>query len=194
MTLIFSKIFPNVSRHSNAARAAAELANATNAYGLSRALTAAGIARGTTAQKAKIVNTLQYSVAGNQFSKAATDDFWTLSGTTVAVASFQKYLLLIDTAGAASIQEATQSVVNAASVAWTNISGLSAWAPILSVLAGSKAIAGVLTIATDATHTFVPGTTALNGTGITATFVDGIDQSILPNIANQLGTQLGQGA
>lgn len=193
MSLIAAKIFPNVSRHSNAARAAAECANALNAYNLSRALTAAGVATATTTSKAKTVNSLQYSIAGVQYTKGATDNFWTLSGTTVAAASWQKYLLLIDTSGAASVQEGTQSVVSAASVTWTNISGMSSWAPIISLLSGSKAVVATLTIATDATHTFIPGTTLLGATGITATFADGIDQSLLPSIANQMGTLIGNG-
>ena len=89
------------------ARGAGELGNAFAIYALSRALTAAGVARGTTATKAKIVNTLQFSIGGAQFSKAATDDFWTLSGTTVQASSWQKYLLLIDSSGNASMQEGT---------------------------------------------------------------------------------------
>lgn len=183
MALLTSNYQTNEPRASQA-RGAAELGNAALAYGLSRALAAAGIARGTTAAKVKTVNTLQYSVAGAQFSKAGTDDFWTLSGTTVAVNSFQKYALLIDTAGAASIQEGLQSVVSAAAVAWTNVTSFGPWAPFLSIVGSTKAIAGVLTIATDATHTFIPGTTALNATGITATLIDGVDQSLLPLMGN----------
>lgn len=190
--------FITANFHTNAAKAsqargAGELANAVGVYGLSRALTAAAVARGTTATKAKTVSTLQYSVGGAQFSKAATDDFWTLSGTTVAVSSFQKYLLLIDTAGAASIQEAVQNTVSAATVVWTNISLVSAWAPFIATVGTTKAVAAVLTIATDSTHTFIPGTTALNATGITATFADGVDQSILPLMGNETGLIVGNG-
>lgn len=194
MAFLFSKLFPNVSRHSNAARAAAEMGNAALAYSLSRALTAAGVATATTTSQAKIVNSLQYSIAGRHFVKGATDNFWTLSGTTVLAASFQKYLLLIDGAGAASIQEGVQSIVNAASVGWTNVSALSVWAPFMVALSNTKAIAGVLTVATDATHTFIPGTTLLGAAGITATFIDGVDQSLLPLVANQQGVLIGVGS
>ena len=130
-------------------------------------------------------------MASVQYSKAATDNFWTLSGTTVAASSFQKYALLIDTAGAASIQEATQSIVSAAAVSWANVSQLSPWAPFLTTVGSTKAIAGVLTIATDATHTFVPGTTLLGATGIMAMFADGIDQSLLPLMGNATGGIVG---
>lgn len=174
-------------------RGAAELGNALGAYGLSRALTAAGCATGGTTTKAKTAATLTYTVAGTFYSKNATDDFWTLSGTAVAAASWQKYLLLIDTAGAASIQEGMQSKVAAASVVWTNIAAYSKWAAFLTALGSTKAIAGVLTVATDATHTFTPGTTALDAAGITATFIDGIDQSILPLLAGPTGTLIGNG-
>ncbi len=193
MTAFITANYHTNEPRASQARGAAELANAIGIYALSRALTAAGVARGTTATKAKIVNTLQFSVGGAQFSKAATDDFWTLSGTTVQASSWQKYLLLIDSAGAASIQEGTQSIVSAAGVAWDGISKVSKWAPFITTVGTTKAVAAVLTIATDSTHTFVPGTTALNASGITATFADGIDQSILPLMGNTSGLIVGNG-
>lgn len=174
-------------------RGAADMANAASAYALSRSLAAAGCDTGGTSTKVKTTNTLTYTVAGVFYSKGATDNFWTLSGTAVAASSWQKYLLLIDTAGDASVQEGTQSAVAAASVVWTNIAAYSAWAPFLTAIGSTKAIAGVLTVATDSTHTFTPGTTALDAAGITATFIDGIDQSILPLIAGPNGTLIGNG-
>lgn len=125
------------------------------------------LAQGTTATKAKTVNSVNYFSAGVPKTKAGTDDLWTLSGTTVAVSSFQKYLLLLDAAGTASVQEGVQSTVGASSVKFGQLP------------ASGKAIIGILTIATDASHTFVPGTTALNAAGITATFSDGLDPAIL---------------
>ena len=192
MTFITANYHTNEPRASQA-RGAAELANAIGIYALSRALSAAGVARGTTATKVKIVNTLQFSVGGAQFSKAATDDFWTLSGTTVQASSWQKYLLLITGAGVASIQEGTQSVVSAAGVSWDGISKVSKWAPFITVVGTTKCVAATLTIATDSSHTFVPGTTALNASGITATFTDGVDQSILPLMGNATGLIVGNG-
>jgi hypothetical protein len=176
------------------ARGAAVLGNATLAFGLSKALTAAGVATATTTSKVKTVNTLTYTVAGKFYTKAATDNFWTLAGATVPAAGFQKYLLLIDTAGAASTVEATASTVSQAAVSWSNVSANSAWAPFLTAIGSTKAIVGMLYIATDATHTFVPGTTLLGATGITATFQDGPDQSILPLMGNETGTLVGNGA
>jgi hypothetical protein len=172
-------------------RGTAQALNAALVNTLSYAATAAGIATATTTSKAKIVNTLAYLVGGTMYSKGATDNFWTLSGTLVAAGSFQKYILLIDTSGNASIQEGVQSTVNAASVAWTNISTVSPYAPFLDVVGSTKCIAGVLTVATDATHTFNPGTTLLGAAGITATYIDGTDQSLLPLLANAVGTAFG---
>lgn len=171
-------------------RATAALANANTLVTLNRALTAAGAARGTTAAKAKTVNTTTFTIGGVFFSKAATDDFWTLAGTVVAASSWQKYLLLIDAALAASIQEGTQSLIAAANVGWANVSAGS-WGPLITVLQAGKTIVATLTIATDATHTFTPGTTALNAAGITATFVDGYDVSLMPVIGNSQGAIIG---
>lgn len=126
----------------------------------------AGITIGTTASKVKITNAITYSIDGANLAKGATDDFWTLSGTTVAASSFQKYLLLIDAAGAASVMEGTQSTVSAAAV-------------VLPSLPQSKAVLGVLTVATSAAGTFIPGTTLLSAAQVTDTYIDGFDVSSL---------------
>src|SRR6185437_15891082 len=124
-------------------------------------LTAAGCATATTTSQAKTTNTLTYLIDGAYKSKTATDNFWTLSGVTVPVASFQKYYLLIDGSGAASVVQ--------------GVPASTAAGVVLPFPPQSKAIVGVLTIATDATHTFIPGTTLLGATGITATLNDGFD-------------------
>jgi hypothetical protein len=179
------------------ARGACEMGNAAAVFALSHAMTACGAATATVTSQAKIVSTLTYTIGGKFFSKGATDNFWTLTGAVVPAGSFQKYALLIDTAGAASVQEATPSTANAASVVWTNVSGLSGW-PLLAVLSSqagviSKAVAATLTVATDATHTFTPGTTLLGATGITATFQDGIDAALLPLLAGAGALVVGNG-
>lgn len=161
---------------------------------LNRALTAAGVARGTTAQKVKTVNALTYNINGTFFSKAATDDFWTLSGTTVPALSWQKYALLIDGTGAASIQEAAASNISVAAVGWRTAGfNNSPWHPIIAMLNGGtgKAVVAVLTIQTAAATTFIPGTTALNAAGITATFADGVDSSLCPAIGNEQSVIIG---
>lgn len=174
-------------------KASVELANAVTAYSLNMPLANAGIAIATTTTKAKTANTMPFQINGSFYSLAATDNFWTLAGTVVAASSWQKYLLLVDTAGAATIQEATQSLISAAAVSYSNVSGLGRWAPLLTVLNAGKVIAGYLTVATDATHTFTPGTTALGATGITTTYTNGLDQALLQMLANQTGILMGIG-
>lgn len=175
------------------ARGGAELANAAAALLLSNIKTSGGLATATTTSKVKFANTLAYSVGGVWYSQTTQDNFWTLGGTNtstaVAAASWQKYILCIDNAQAAVAFEGTQSTLSAAGVKWTNIAAQSSWAALLAVLNTSPGlcVAGVLTVATDATHTFTPGTTLLGAAGITATYVDGIDSSLLPLIATSSG-------
>lgn len=191
MAFSISKVHFDSPRGSTQA-AVAGLLNALAAYDLNQALTAAGCATATTTSQVKTVNTLTFLINGAFKSKAATDNFWTLAGTLVAASSFQKYALLIDASGAATIQEATQNNVSAATVSWANVSRVSDAAPLLTITAGgTKAVAGVLTVATDATHTFTPGTTLLGAAGITATYIDGLDPSLLPLIGDQVGNAAG---
>lgn len=128
-------------------------------------LTAAGCATATVTSQAKTVNTLTYLIDGAYKTKTATDNFWTLSGVTVPISSFQKYYLLIDGAGAASVMQ--------------GIPASTAAGVVLPFPPQSKAIVGVLTVATNGSTTFVPGTTLLGAAGITATFNDGFDPSTL---------------
>lgn len=193
MAFATSNIIPHLNRSSNGDRSGVELANLGAAFAMNRALSSAAAAIGTTTQKVKTAATLTYTINGIFFSKAATDDFWTLAGTTVAASMFQKYLLLIDSAGAASIQEGVQANT-AAKVGLSNVSNYSAVGALLSILNAGKVVAVTLQIATDSTHTFVPGTTALNAAGITATYNNGLDQAFVPLIANGLGTLIGNGA
>lgn len=184
-------------RHDNAARGsmargAVELGNAIALYAMNHALATGGVITATVTSKVKSVNTINGVIGGAFISLAATDNLWTLSGTTVPASSFQKYLLLLDNTAtpAASVQEGT-AAATAAAVTWANIAGYSLWAPIITILNANKLIAGVLTVATDATHTFVPGTTLLGAAGITATYVQGLDASLLPIIGNELGSVVG---
>src|ERR1700734_2842081 len=81
-------------------RAAAELANAVAIYTLNQINDAGLVATATNTTGVKTTATTQYFVNGTLYTKAATDPLYTLgsatSGTTVAVASWQKYLLLLN--------------------------------------------------------------------------------------------------
>jgi hypothetical protein len=171
---------------------AADLANALAVASLSRALTAGGAAIATTTTKVKTANTLTYSVRGQFYSKAGTDNLWTLAGAVVPANSFQKYALLLDTAGTATAQEATPAAT-ALAVGWNNVSALSRYAALIALCSDTKTVVAMVTVQTDATHTFTPGTTALNAAGITTTYADGVDQSLIPLLADAIGNLLGNG-
>jgi hypothetical protein len=128
-----------------------------------QSFTNAAIATATVTSQVKTTATLTYWIDGSFATNlSATDNFWTLAGTTVAASSWQKYMLMVNSSGTASVLQGTQSTVSAAAVQ-------------LPYLPQSLTCVGVLTVATDATHTFVPGTTLLGATGITATYVNGVD-------------------
>lgn len=191
MAFSTSKVHFDSPRGSTQAAVSA-LANALAAYDLNRALTAAGCATATVTSQVKTVATLTFQINGAFKTKGATDNFWTLTGSTVPAASFQKWALLIDASGAATVQPATANNVSAATVSWGNVSGVSDYGAFLSVTAGgTKCVAGILTVATDATHTFIPGTTLLGAAGITATYIDGVDPALLPLIGDQVGNAAG---
>jgi hypothetical protein len=97
---------------------------------------------------------------------AATDNAWTLTGAVLAVSSFRRYLLLVDASDVFTVLASADSTVGASSCRWA------------SRPANGQAILGVLTVATDSTHTFTPGTTLLGAAGITATYIDGIDVNV----------------
>ncbi len=179
-----------------ATRHTAELANALAVLQLSQILTAPGVITATVTSQVKTANTLTYLINGIFKSKGATDNFWTLgvagSATVVAASMFQKYVLLIDDAGAATVQEGTAGQT-AATVTWTNVANLGPYSPILTMMGPNKAIAGVLTVATAAATTFTPGTTLLGAAGITATYIDGIDVSLLPLITVGANLVIGNG-
>lgn len=127
-------------------------------------LATATVAIGTTVQKVRTTATATFRIDGVFKSKASTDDFWTLSGTTIADGFVNKYLLCIDADGAASIVEGTQAATAGAVV-------LGAWP-------ASKSVLGILTVATTGAA-FVPGTTGLDAAEVTDTYTDGFDAALI---------------
>jgi lysophospholipase L1-like esterase len=122
----------------------------------------AACAIATVTSQAKTTNQVDYAISGQVFRLAASDNFWTLTGSVVAISSWQKYLLMVDGSGVATVQAGLASTVSAAAVT-------------LPAPPAGKAIIGVLTVATNGATTFTPGTTLLGAAGITATFIDGLD-------------------
>jgi hypothetical protein len=64
---------------------------------------AAGCTNGTTAGKAKTVNTIYYTINGYQNTKAATDDLWDLTGVSTAAGEYKYVFLQLNISGTASI-------------------------------------------------------------------------------------------
>jgi len=121
----------------------------------------AGVATATVTSQVKTVTaSTPYVVDGVILAKAATDNFWTLTGATFAAGLTNKWLLLVDAAGVASVVIGTPAATAAAVV--------------LPALPVSKAVFGVLTVV-NATNPFIPGTTLLGAAGVTATYVQGFD-------------------
>jgi hypothetical protein len=141
---------------------------------------------GTTASTIKTTATITYVNAGVVKTKAAADPMWTpgsaTSNTLVAINSFQKYLLGFDATGAAKVFEGVQSLVSLAAVKLPSVATLAA--------AGITVVETV-SVSTDGTHTFTPGTTAFNATGITSAILGGIDPLFLVQAASLLGAKIG---
>jgi hypothetical protein len=120
------------------------------------ATAAANVGIGTTTTKVRTTtNVAHYTIDGVAAFKAATDDLWTLSGTSLTTHQACVFYLWLDTAGTATV---TQSAIVTASTA---ASGYVAGAFGLPQ-AASKALVGAVLVKSGAA-TFVPGTTALTG-------------------------------
>lgn len=119
-------------------------------------LTAGGLAIGTTTQKAKTVNAITYTINGRTYTKAATDDLFTLSGTTSTARQVCVFWLWLDSAGTATV---TQSAIKEASTSTSTttryVAGAFDWPDVVD-----KCCVGALTV-TNGASSFVPGTTAL---------------------------------
>lgn len=144
---------------------------------LSGARNRANLSIGTTTTKARTNAACDFAVDGNLFQKASTDDLFTLTGAafgSTSTSQFNKYLLLLDAAGTASVVACTPSVVSADAVV----------IPDLHATLDGKSLIGVLTIAT-VNVVFTPATTALNAAGVTATYQNGIDKNMLKLLTDE---------
>ena len=147
------------------------LNNRTALYGLNMCFQSAGIATATTAAKIKTVTaTVAYLNDGAFLSLAATDNFWTLTGSVVPIGSFTKYLLLV-TNGAASVLQSSVSTTSLAACVYPSY-------PDGASIFGFFSVSAV-------TAAFTPGTTTTaTGGGITTAFTNGIDKALLPLLAD----------
>lgn len=109
-----------------------------------------GLAIATTKSKVKTVNSVDYTIDGVFYTKAGTDNLFVHSDVTVQpVGTTKLYALCLDKDGTASIIAGTTK---------------------LPVIPDTLCCIGALKIVTDATHTFIPGTTLNDAAGITATY------------------------
>ena len=139
-------------------------------------------ATGSTTSKVKTTNTTQMYVNGVVLSLTGTDNLWVLTGGNLAAGSVRKYLLLWDGTTATTVVSVLQCLADqtiAGSLLGTSASALAAcrFGPIPTTTQGPQAVVGILSIV-NLTNAFVPGTTLLGATGVTATYQDGYDQTV----------------
>lgn len=125
---------------------------------LNRCNTAVGLAEGTNNATVLTANTAQFCINGVNYTKAGTDNLAISAGSIQAVSTYCKYLVVVNASGTVSTVQGNQASTAAAALV-----------PDCPV---DKAPLGYFQIATDATHTYTPGTTDNGAAGITDTYVD----------------------
>lgn len=117
----------------------------------------------------KTVNTVKYVIA-NAYKTVAAAGTQAFSAATpvIAVSSSCAFLVQVDGSGTLSTKAGT--VVAAAT------------GSVIPPPDAGKAVIGIINVATDGTHTFTPGTTALDAAGITATYTDAVAFIIPPTL------------
>jgi hypothetical protein len=144
--------------------------------GDSAAQATAGIATATVTSQIKTVTSVPWRLGGAyQTNLAGTDNFYTNALLLAAfkaanqqlgvmpASSFVRFYVGITTASAAKVVATVVSSTSAGAV----------FNPL--VTPDTMAIIGSALVATDATHTFTPGTTLLGAAGITTTYFQGVD-------------------
>lgn len=177
-------------------RRAAEAANVGLILAHYRPTTSGALAIGSTTTKVTLGANVTYSVNGSIVTKNSAADVWSLgtatSGTTVAAGSIQRYILTLDASGAAFTYEGVQQLgTDPTTLRYTNINGKGSYVPLLYVAGLGQTLIGSVQVLTDGTHTFIPGTTALNATGITAAYTSGLDSTFVPLIGDLTGRSIG---
>ena len=125
-----------------------------------RCLTDVASAIGTTKTKVKTVAAADYTVDNVFYTKAATDDLWTLTGFDCTNAMYNKCLLCVDDQGAMQIGAGTEAATAAGVV--------------LPATPADSCVVAVLQVHPTGTGDFVGGTTELDDATVipTATFED----------------------
>ncbi len=121
------------------------------------------LAISATATKVKTVtNTITYSIDGQLYELAPTDNIAFTDLTVQPVSTTCYYAVVVDAAG-------TPSIINGTPILTASITAGTAKALFPEVPA-TKCIIGGVKVVTDSTHTFIPATTELSAAGITDTY------------------------
>lgn len=137
------------------------------------ALSAAAVAIATVTTQVKTTATFTYLISGLFKTKAATDPFWTVAilqaatgFANIPIGSAAMFLFMIDAAGVATVIEGPVGVgANAPAVPADSI-------PEDRAIVGTCKVVGV-------TAAFLAGTDNWNKAGVTFTFGDGYDASLV---------------
>lgn len=118
---------------------------------------AAGLAEGTNANTIQFANALSFSIAGQLYLKAITNNIAMTAAAQQAISTFCLYLVTMSTAGAVTITKGTELGTDTA---------------VLPARPANEAVVAAFKVATDGATTFTSGTTDLGAAGITATYYD----------------------
>lgn len=118
----------------------------------------AGLAAGTTTSKVKSANSVEYSINGKLYSKAASDPLDTPTGSDQGSDSKALYLFSLDSGGNVTCTQ-SEIVGSSETVHWPD-------------LPSDQAPIGGIKVVTNSTTTFSPGSTNLGASGVTTTYYD----------------------
>jgi len=121
-------------------------------------LAAAGLAIATDTTQVQNANAVDYVIDGKVYSKAASDPLGAPSGSVQSESTKALYLFTLDSAGSVTVHQ-SKIVSSGDSVAYPE-------------LPTGEAPVGAIKVETNGSNTFTPGSTDLNGTGITTTYID----------------------
>jgi len=118
---------------------------------------ACGLAEGTNANTLKTANAIDFNIAGQLYSKAATDNIAMTAAAEQAVSTYCEYLVTINASGTVKVTKGTEVATDTA---------------VLPSRPADEAVIGSFKVVTDGSTTFTSGTTDLGAAGLTVTFKD----------------------
>ncbi len=109
-----------------------------------------------------VTNTIAYTIDGQIYTLAPTDNIAFTTLTVQPVSTTCYYAVVVNAAG-------TPSIINGTPVLTASITAGTDKA-LLPEIPGTQCIIGAVKVETDSTHTFTPATTELSAAGITDTY------------------------